>query len=314
MKKILLLVLMSMSFIGFSQELKTKLQGEWVCTGIFNSSGDSTSGKFGASNEYLRFKFRKDYLSMNQSPVDNTLEVPIKYKADYFEFGLNSNSSPQPGLHFYEKEQVPDVNFQIPESKYFVNFVNNNQIVLSTLSSNKDTIFYNFTKQEYFNDNQSNEKLIIDIGYVIIKHLKLSKDSKGANRVAESFVTNYTENLYPAPLFMDYSEATFGHYVSINFKFPDDYEPGMISEELIVEFDVNKKGVSNISVIKGLNDYFDSATVKIIEKTKKKWIPVKINDSYINRRLKVHFIFYLDVVKLNLKLSESFNNTTQHVV
>lgn len=302
--RILLLILMSWSLTGFSQKLKTKLQGDWVCTGIFDSSGDSTSGKFGASNEYLRFKFRKGYLSINESPVDNTLEFPIKYTTDYFEFVFNSNSSPPPGLHLYEKQQVPDIDFQIPESKYFVDFINNNQIVLSTLNSNKDTIFYHFTKQEYFIDNQSNEKLITDIGYVIIKHLKLSKDSKGANRVAEYFVTNNTENLYPAPLFKDYSETTFGQYVSINFKFPDDYELGTISKELVIEFDINKKGVSNISVIKGLNDYFDSAIVKIIEKTKKKWIPVKINGNYINTRLKVHFIFYLDVVERNLKFSE----------
>lgn len=305
MRKLLLLILMSLSLTGFSQKLKTRLQGEWVCTGIFDSSGDSTSGKFGASNEYLRFKFRKGYLSMNESPVDNTLEFPIKYKTDYFEFVFNSNLSLQPGFQRYEKQQVPDIDFQIPESKYFVDFINNNQIVLSTLSSNKDTIFYNFTKQEYFINNQSNEKLITDIGYVIIKHLKLSKDSKGANRVAQYFVTNNTENLYPAPLFKDYSETTFGHYVSINFKFPNAYELGTVSEELIIEFDVNKKGVSNISVIKGLSDYFDSAIVKIIEKTNKKWIPVKINDNYINTRVKVHFIFYLDVVELDLNFQSN---------
>ena len=304
MRKVLLLILMLLSLTGFSQNLKTKLQGEWVCTGIFNSSGDSTSGKFGASNEYLRFKFRKGYLSMNESPVDNSLEFPIKYRMDYFEFVFNSNSALQPGLQLYDKQQVPNIDFQIPESKYFVNFVNNDQIVLSALSSNKDTIFYNFTKQKYFVDNQHNEKLITDIGYVIIKHLKLSKDSKGANRVAEYFVTNNIANLYPAPLFNDYSETTFGHYVSINFKFPDSYELGTVSEELIIEFDVKKKDVSNIRVIKGLSDYFDSSIVKIIEKTKKKWIPVKINDNFINTRLRVHFIFYLDVVELNLKFSK----------
>jgi hypothetical protein len=304
MRKVLVLILMLLSLLGFSQNLKTKLQGEWVCTGIFDSSGDTTSGKFGASNEYLRFKFRKGYLSINESPVDNILEFPIKFRMDYFELVFNSNPAPQSGLHLYDKQQVPNIDFQIPESKYFVNFVNNYQIVLSTLSSNKDTIFYNFTKQEYFIDNQPNEKLITDIGYVIIKHLKLSKDSKGANRVEEYFVTNNTENLHPAPLFKDYSESTFGHYVSINFKFPDSYELGTVSEELIIEFDVNKKGVSNISVIKGLSDYFDSSIVKIIEKTKKKWIPVKIDDDVINSRIRVHFIFHLNVVELNLKFSE----------
>lgn len=301
MRKTFFLILILLSLVGFSQDLKTKLQGEWVCTGIFDSSGDTTSGKFGSSNEYLRFKFRKGYLSMNESPIDNTFEFPINYRMDYFEFFDNSNSSlPQPGLQFYDKQQVPNIDFQIPESMYFVNFVNSNQIVLSTFGSNKEKIFYNFTRQEYFIANQPNEKLVTDIGYVIIKHLRQSKDAKGANRVAGYYVTNNTENLYPAPLFKHYSGTTFGHYVSINFKFPNSYDLGLVSEEMIIEFDVNQEGVSNINVIKGLSDYFDSSIVKIIKKTNNNWIPVKNNGSFINTRLRVHFIFYLDVVELKL--------------
>jgi hypothetical protein len=298
MKEFLIIVLITCSLTSFSQNLKTKLQGDWVCIAILDSSGDSTEGKFGASNEYLRFRFRKGYISFNKSPVDNSLEIPIKYKKDYFEFANSSRTESQGGLQLYDRNPVPNTDINIPERRYFVDSISDKMLILSTLDSNGESIYYHLVNQKSFY-NLLNDNSTIDIGYVIVKHIKTSKDSQGANRVAEYIVSNREENLYPSPIFSDYSNSSFGHFVSINFVFPKTHKIGVISEELIVDFLVDNKGaVSDIKIIKGIGVYYDATIMEIIAKTKKKWKPIRLNNELVSTTIRAHFIFYLDVVDL----------------
>jgi outer membrane biosynthesis protein TonB len=77
-----------------------------------------------------------------------------------------------------------------------------------------------------------------------------------------------------------------------------------VSEELIVDFDIDDKGVSNIKVVQGLGDEINALVIKIIEKTRKKWEPLKINGQPIKTTLRFHFIFYLGVVELGIRFAK----------
>jgi hypothetical protein len=59
MKKLATLILLIISGTSYSQKLKDKLQGDWVCTKILDLKGNVASGKFGESSEYLKFSFVK---------------------------------------------------------------------------------------------------------------------------------------------------------------------------------------------------------------------------------------------------------------
>jgi hypothetical protein len=175
------------------------------------------------------------------------------------------------------KDLFPQAVYEIPESKYLVNSLDGSGMVLSTKNQKGEIRYYHFINQEKLLKELSMGEQKIDNGLIIIKHLKLSKEAKGANRVSEYRISNGAESLYPSPIFNDNASASFGYYFSINFVFPKTYQLETVSEELIVDFDVDDKGVSNIKIVQGLNDEINTSVVKIIEKTSKKWEPLEIN-------------------------------------
>lgn len=273
------IVLIIISGTTYSQKLKDRLQGDWVCTKIVDSKGNPASGKFGASNEYLKFSFDKANLSITEAPFDRGINMPIKYDTDFIDL-------------------FPQAVYELPERKYIVKKLEASDLILSTKNQNGETIDYYFINQSKLLNELSKGEQVIDNGLIIIKHLKLSKEAKGANRVSEYRISN--ESLYPSPIFNDNASASFGHYFSINFVFPKTYQLETASEEMIIDFDVDDKGVSNIKVVQGINNEIDASTIKIIEKTTKKWVPLKVNGQPIKTTLRFHFVFFLGVSELQL--------------
>jgi hypothetical protein len=285
MKTFTVIILLILSTFVYSQKLKGRLQGDWVCTEILDAKGNKVPGKFGESNEYLKFTFLRNYLSITEAPFDEGLKILIKYGRDFIDI-------------------LPEAIYEVPERIYTIKFIDNDNLVLKTKNPDGQPIDYHFVNQKIFVGQLKDDNRIIDNLLVIIKHLKLSKDEKGANRVAEYKIGNEKENLFPCPIFKDYRSATFGGYFSINFVFPNSYQLGSVSDELIVDFEVTDEGAGNIKIVKGLSDEINTSVINIIEGTRKKWEPLKVDEQIIKTTLRIHFIFYLGVSDIPFKFSD----------
>jgi hypothetical protein len=64
MKKALIVCLIFFSNYNYGQSLKKDLAGSWICNKIIDSQMLETNGKFGKSNEFLKFTFNKSYVSV----------------------------------------------------------------------------------------------------------------------------------------------------------------------------------------------------------------------------------------------------------
>lgn len=279
MKHFAVIILLSLNIYAFSQNFKDALQGDWVCTQILDSNGKKTIGKFGDSDEFLKYSFSKSDMSIIEAPFDIGVKLTIKFENDYIDL-------------------FPGAVFELPERIYTIKSINDSNLVLTTKDENKKPIDYYFIKQTKLIDNEDIENRLIDIGFIAVKHQRSSKDEIGANRVSEYRILNNKENLQPCPKFIDANTATFGDYFSINYKFPKSYQLDAISDELIVEFNVSGKGVSDIKIIQGINDEMNAAVIKTIEGTTKKWQALEIDDRPIKTTLRLHFIFYLGFTKM----------------
>ncbi len=264
--------------MSYSQNLKDKLQGEWVCTNILDINGNKTSGKFGNFDAYLKFDFAKGNLSITRAPFDEGIKREIRFGSDYIDL-------------------FPQTAYWIPESRYTVYLVTDDSLILKTNNNKNGIIYYYFINQQKLLKEISNNHVNFDEGLIVIKHLRSSKNSHGANRVSDYKINNQLENLFPSPIFKDNSSDDFGDYFSTNFTFPKTYQPDTVSNELIVDFDVTDKGIENIKMIQGVDNEINASVIKIIEKTKNNWQPVKINGQLTNATLRFHFIFYLGIQK-----------------
>lgn len=282
--KSLTILLLIISGTTYSQKIKDKLQGDWVCTKIVDSNGNPASGKFGESNEYLKFSFVKGNLSISEAPFDRGIKMPIKYDTDYIDL-------------------FPQAVYEFPERKYTLKSFEESKLILSTKNENGEAIDYHFINQDKLAKELSASEQIFDNGLIIIKHLKLSKETKGANRVFEYKISNDARSLYPNAIFNDNASSSFGYYFSLNFVFPKAYPIETVSDELIIDFDLDDKGVSNIRIVQGLSDEIDASVTKIFEKTSKKWEPLKMNGQTIKTTLRFHFVFYLAVAEPEIRFA-----------
>lgn len=280
MKTTLIVCLIIFSNHAFGQSLKNDLSGSWVCNKIIDSLMLETNGEFGKSNEYLKFTFKKSNVSITEAPFDNGIEI---------NFFLN------------KKDSIIDLFsgsvYSFLERKYKVKYISEKYLILQTKNFNNKSIFYVFTRQNKFPQLQ-HDTINLDCGTILIKHLKLDKNKKGANRVAEYFIKNNSSLFYPSPHFDDWASSEFGHYFSINFSFPDTYPINSLSKELIVGFDVTSKGAENINILQSCDTEIDQEALRVINKSKRKWKPVKINGKTYVTKLKLHFYFYLGTVEL----------------
>jgi hypothetical protein len=277
MKQLTILLLL-ISSVSYSQSLKDKLRGNWLCTKILDSNGNPTPGKFTNSDEYLEFGFFKNYLSISEAPFDNGSQLPIEYGNDYINL-------------------FPESTYKLQEKKYTVGLINNDSLILITTNTDDKPIYYHFVNQAKLLQGISPFATTIDEGFIIITHLR-SGDSKGANRNADYQISNEPVNPYPGPTFDDYA---FGLYFSNSFTFPDTYQPDTVSNELIIDFDVTGKGAQNIRIIQGLDEEINESVIKIIAKTGKKWKPLIIDEHPVNTTLRFHFVFFLGRNELHFK-------------
>lgn len=210
MKIFVVIILLFAGGIACPQTLRAKLQGDWVCTKIIDTKGRLVSGKFGESDEYLRFSFVKGNLAITEAPFDRGLKMPIIYYKDYIDL-------------------FPEAQFAPPESKYYVKLIEDDQMILTTKSENGTLIEYHFLYENALFDKFRSKNSEIDIGTIVIRHIRYGKnDSKsngkaitkryskspdkdsikkvnivsvGTNRIYEYKIGNGMENLLPCPIF-----------------------------------------------------------------------------------------------------------------
>lgn len=274
MKVLTFIALLAVVNTTHAQALKEQLQGDWVCTKILDKKGNPTKGKFGESNEYLRFSFYKNNLAITEAPFDRrSMELPVTFYSNYVDV-------------------FPFAAYQLPERKYVVRSISEDRAVLQTMNDRDEPIEYHFLNQAKLKDAPRGDRLI-DVGLIGIKRLMAINDGKRSRGGYEYGIENGADQLYGCPVFNDRRTLNFGSFVASNFIFPDDYPFGTASEELVLEFDLHDRQVSNIRIVQGLSDGMNAAITSVVEKTNRKWetfeeagIPVKIT-------LRLHFVFYL---------------------
>lgn len=279
--KNLILISLFLSGTCYAQKLKDRIQGDWVCIGIFNTKGQPSGGKFGGSDEYLKFSFRKSKLAITEAPFDVGLRIDIVFK-DHDAIDL-----------------IPFAVYDLPERIYEVKDLTNDQMTLVTKGQNGEPLSYRFVNQKNF--DRSMEGKVIDQGILIVKHLTLSKTStKNVNRVFEYRISNDSVFLGPSPTFEHPQGGTFGHMLSFNMKLPKDFKLDEPTSEMVVEFDVSNDGVSDIKIVKGLSTELDAEVVRVIEKLKKNWKALIVDEKPIKTTLRFHLYFYMTYSELQL--------------
>lgn len=257
-----------------AQALKEQLQGDWVCTKILDEKGNPTNGKFGEPNEYLRFSFDKNNLSITEAPFDRAgMGLPVTFYSNYVDV-------------------FPFAAYQLPERKYVVKSISEDHVVLQTRNDKDEPIEYHFLNQAKLKDAPRGDRLI-DVGLIGIKRLVAANDGKRSRAGYEYGIENGVDQLYACPVFNDKRTLNFGSFVASNFIFPDDYPFGTASEELVLEFDLLDKQVSNVKIVQGLSESMNAAITRVVEKTNRKWETLEENGTPVKTTLRFHFVFYL---------------------
>jgi hypothetical protein len=275
----LLLFFILVSSAVYSQKLKDKIQGDWVCMGITDSKGRPTEGKFGQSVEYLKFSFSKSKLYITESPYDKATPMDITFK--------NENSF----------DWLPGAVYDLPERIYEVKELDEKHLTLTTKGQNGEIITYIFSNQKNFAGNLYDG--VIDNGILIVQHLRLSKtNTNNINRISEYRISNDSIFLSPGPTF-DYSKGgSFGQIFSFNIKLPKDFKLDEVTEEMLLDFDVTEDGASNFRITKGLSDELDAEVIRVMEKLKKSWRPLVVNDKVVKTTSRFHLYFYMTISEL----------------
>jgi hypothetical protein len=285
MNRIFLILFLVMSVSTYAQKLKDRIQGDWVCTKILDSNGQPTIGKFGESNEFLKFSFIKNSYSISESPFDKGIEIPIVFK--------NENSF----------DWLPNAVYNVPERIYVVKKLNEKQLILSTKAENGDTIFYYFINQNQFSNNLKDN--IVDLGIILIKHIRLSKkNANNINKTYEYRTTNDSVFLSPSPTFEYPQGGSFGQIFSYYLNLPKTFKLDEISDELVLDFDISKNGAENFRIAKGLSNEIDTEVIRVMEKLHKSWKPIVTNKIPLTTTTRLHLFFYMTISEIKL----SFKN------
>jgi|GEM_PF-5578704 hypothetical protein len=78
------LILASFNF-SFSQRLRDRIQGDWLCVSVSDSLNNKIASEFGESNRYLRFSFKGKYLYVAQAPFDRGIIFPLHFGQDFID-------------------------------------------------------------------------------------------------------------------------------------------------------------------------------------------------------------------------------------
>jgi len=277
--KLLPLFLIVLSGTVYSQTLKDRIQGDWVCVGISDSKGQPTKGKFGESNEYLKFSFKKSKLSISETPFDKDSAMDITFMNDKI------------------IELLPTAAYEFPEKIYEVRELTDDRMTLTTERQNGEPITYKFLNQRSFAKGIENK--VVDHGTLIVQLVRIAKTD--TRTIIWNFayrISNDTVFLGPSPTFEYRQGSSFGQIFSNNIKFPKNFKSDELPNEMIVDFDVSADGVSNIKIVKGLSAELDMEVARVMDKLRKRWKPVVINDKPVKTTSRFHLYFYMTIWKV----------------
>ena len=253
----------------FSQALKEKLQGDWLCTGIVNSKGEETVGEFGESKNYLRFSFVKEKIRIAQAPYDEGLFLSVNFGPTYIDLLEN--------------------HLALPDFKYGVESIGPEELVLGTRDYKGEPIRYLFIKQSKVNYVNSRDS-ICDGGFITIAN------PRGSPVLYVNYKITHGGSTLPYPTFGHYQYTSFASYLSTLFKFPKTYHRSKGDfDEMVIEFDVFEKGVKNIKIVKGLTYEMNAYLFLFIENSSKNWRAPRVDGKVMPSKLRLHFIFFKDV-------------------
>lgn len=254
--RLLLLCLILISNLTIGQTLKGRLEGEWVCIGIFDSKGKPSSGKYGSSREYLRFGFKKNKLRISETPYD---------------LGTVQNITLDDDIEI--RNDVPiELPSGLPERNYTVKKLDNQKLTLSALNEQGQLIEYSFIRQTEF--VKPSDKVRLDNGLLVIKISDLSnKYTTIENNIGEWVINNDSIHLVPSPLF--FGKGYFGDAFANEVVLPRDFGNGQLSKELICEFIVSDKGAADFTITEGISESLDKEVLRVFGKLSKNW---KLNE------------------------------------
>lgn len=282
MRKLVFVLLIIISHLSFSQSLKDRIQGDWVCTKVVDSEGNPTFGKFGQSDRYLRFAFSKKQFTISQSPFDKGMTFPqdIEFK--------NGNSI----------DCFPIAKYDLQERIYHVKELDEKKMILATLGRRGDSIYYHFENQKQWEVHPNDT---IDNGTIFIKHMKWRRgNSVNTNKLEEYQITTDPVYLSSRPLY----EGTFGTDLA-HIKLPNNFKMDEFSPELVLEFNVSEIGAENYKIVKGFDEEINQEILSIVEKNHKQWDPVMINGIPIKTTMKFHLRFISSFSEIKIPWPES---------
>lgn len=299
MKRIkLTCILFLISLSVFGQNIKKELQGNWICTRVVDSLNVDTEGKFVKSGNYLMFSFRKSSLLIRKAPFEGGMKVQYLFTRrdsiiDYMPFSR----------------------FPLAETNFKVKYISGEHLVLQEFNKMQHrSVYYLFIRQ--VNPVKTKLPTFIDCGTILINHLKLEIDGKigqGVNKSSTYFIRVNPSLLYPTPTFNEYnSGGNLGGYLSNHFSLPKNYKLDSLSKEMVVEFDVAKKGAENFIIVKGIDSTFNEQILKILDRSGKDWKPVMIDNKVINTRIRLHLYFYLGVTVSPLRFDQDQHHNSKH--
>jgi len=263
------------SYCSFSQiqNLKDKLQGDWLCTKIINPDGDAVRGEFGPSGEYLRFSFENKHVSISQAPFDKGLLLPVNFEGDSF-------------------DPVLEINWFLPPLKYTVQEINEDHLVLAGITLEGNPVLYYFINQKKYLHNEETKAVVHDLGFIIVDNSALSKSHVYGAKVnwVDYSIQNSEISLYPSPVFKDELSSSFSAYLTRVFLFPREHHSKTLSDELIVDFQITPKGLQNIRIVQGVTYEINAYVFKLLEESRNKWIPVIVNGRPITCKVRLHFL------------------------
>ncbi|MXV50730.1 hypothetical protein GS399_07065 [Pedobacter sp. HMF7647] len=268
MKKLLLFLFCGI-MTGQAQTLQEKVQGDWVCTGITDTLGKAASGRFGESIDFLQLSFVQDTVFISQAPFDEGFEFMTL-------FDLYSVDVIDPYVY--------------GSQRYLVKSASKDSLILSTLNMKNELVNFHFVNQAQFLKFSTDD--VIDNGTIILKYGKINEKADYPTSFAMYRVNNTQPFLIPRPLFADNESLAFGNFIASAFHGYRFLQPGVVSDEMIIEFDVSKDGVSNVAVLQGFNAKINEMITKIVQRSSKFWKPLKIGQQPVKTAMRFHFVLY----------------------
>jgi hypothetical protein len=253
-----------------AQPLRDKLQGSWVCLKITDSVGRVADGELGASNSYLKFRFRQTKLFITQAPFDIGTMLWLNFGEDSFD--------------------LIGVEDKLKQFKYKVVSINTKQMILRTVNHKNKTITYQFANQNDYANNLDELTHFRDLGKIVLNFTYYPADNTFF-QYASYQIENSLLNLIPSPLFNGKEFPTFATYFEARFLLPRSFDIKTNSKTMIVEFDVSDQGIENIVVVEGVQQELDEQVFNVILDSRKRWTPVLYEGKVIKTRIRLGFLF-----------------------